>query len=121
VDLFGQANAEFIGERQVSSTAGSSTSCAGARLSPGGTPILSLKRHRPGRRDQPASCRAWRRTPSRSPAPTWAWVVTEHGSADLRDLPLDARAEALIGVASPAHRAALATDMGAHAQRCRGP
>jgi acyl-CoA hydrolase len=31
-------------------------------------------------------------------------VITEHGVADLRGASLDARAEALIAVAAPAHR-----------------
>jgi acyl-CoA hydrolase len=35
-------------------------------------------------------------------------VITEHGVADLRGLSLDARAEALIGVADPGHRDRLA-------------
>jgi acyl-CoA hydrolase len=34
-------------------------------------------------------------------------VVTEHGVAELRDLSLDARAEALIGIAAPEHRDSL--------------
>jgi acyl-CoA hydrolase len=35
-------------------------------------------------------------------------VITEHGRAHLRGLDLGARAEALIAVADPAHRDALA-------------
>ena len=35
-------------------------------------------------------------------------IVTEHGSAELRGLGLDARAEALIAIAAPEHRPALA-------------
>ena len=35
-------------------------------------------------------------------------VVTEHGVAELRGLGLDARAAALIDIAAPDHRAALA-------------
>jgi acyl-CoA hydrolase len=35
-------------------------------------------------------------------------VVTEHGVADLRGTTLDERARALIAVAAPAHREALA-------------
>jgi acyl-CoA hydrolase len=35
-------------------------------------------------------------------------VITEHGVADLRGRTLDERAQALIGVASPAHRDGLA-------------
>ena len=36
-------------------------------------------------------------------------VVTEHGVAELRGLSLDARAQALIAIAHPSHRAGLAT------------
>jgi acyl-CoA hydrolase len=35
-------------------------------------------------------------------------VITEHGVADLRGLTLDGRAEALMAVAEPGHRDALA-------------
>jgi acyl-CoA hydrolase len=35
-------------------------------------------------------------------------VVTEHGAARLYGLDLDARAQALIGIADPAHQNALA-------------
>jgi acyl-CoA hydrolase len=35
-------------------------------------------------------------------------VVTEHGVAELRGLGMDARAAALIGIAAPEHRDALA-------------
>jgi len=35
-------------------------------------------------------------------------VVTEHGAAQLRELSMDARAQALIDIAAPEHRAALA-------------
>ncbi len=34
-------------------------------------------------------------------------VITEHGTAELRGLPLSERAEALIAIAHPDHRAAL--------------
>ncbi|HWK85518.1 MAG TPA: acetyl-CoA hydrolase/transferase C-terminal domain-containing protein [Caldimonas sp.] len=37
-------------------------------------------------------------------------VVTEHGVAELRGLGLDARAEALVAIAAPEHRAALADE-----------
>jgi acetyl-CoA hydrolase len=41
------------------------------------------------------------------PAPEAGIVVTEHGVADLGDLDAAARAEALIAIAAPEHRAAL--------------
>ena len=40
-------------------------------------------------------------------------IVTEHGVADLRGLSIEARAEALIAVASPLYRNRLATDWSA--------
>jgi acyl-CoA hydrolase len=40
-------------------------------------------------------------------------IVTEHGTADLRGLSIDARAEALIDVAAPSHRDRLAEDWSA--------
>jgi acyl-CoA hydrolase len=37
-------------------------------------------------------------------------VITEHGIASIRHLDIDARAQALIGIADPDHRDALATE-----------
>lgn len=107
VDLFGQANAEFQGGRQISGTGGLTDFLRGARLSDGGLPILAL----------PASARGGGitrivpRLPQTAVSVTRAdvgLVITEHGVADLRGLTLDGRAEALIAVADPGHRDALA-------------
>ncbi len=112
IDLFGQANAEFQDGRQVSGIGGLTDFLRGARLSDGGVPILAL----------PASARKdsiSRIVPRLSlgavsvPRADVAVVITEHGTADLRGLDLDARAQALIGVASPAHRDRLANDWSA--------
>ncbi len=107
VDLFGQANAEFQGGRQISGTGGLTDFLRGARLSEGGLPILAL----------PASARGGEisrivpRLPQTAVSVARAdvgLVITEHGAADLRGLTLDGRAEALIAVAEPAHRDGLA-------------
>ncbi|HYE44679.1 MAG TPA: acetyl-CoA hydrolase/transferase C-terminal domain-containing protein [Caulobacter sp.] len=106
IDLFGQANAEFQGGRQVSGIGGLTDFLRGARFSEGGVPILAL----------PASAKGdsiSRIVPRLSPGAVSVpradvgVVITEHGVADLRGLTLDERAQALIGVASPAHRAGL--------------
>lgn len=106
IDLFGQANAEFQGGRQISGIGGLTDFLRGARLSDGGLPILAL----------PASAKGdsiSRIVPRLSPGVVSVpradigLVITEHGVADLRGRTLDERAQALIGVASPAHRDAL--------------
>ncbi|MDP1630843.1 MAG: acetyl-CoA hydrolase/transferase C-terminal domain-containing protein [Caulobacter sp.] len=107
IDLFGQANAEFQTGRQISGVGGLTDFLRGARLSEGGLPILAL----------PASARRGEisrivpRLPPVAvsvPRADVGLVITEHGVADLRGLTLDGRAEALIGIAEPAHRDGLA-------------
>ena len=106
VDLFGQANAEFVGGRQISGGGGLVDFARGAQASPGGEAVFAL------------NSTAKRGTVSRivarldTPATTLTRadidvVVTEHGAADLRGLDLDARAAALIGIADPAFQAML--------------
>lgn len=107
VDLFGQANAEFQGGRQISGTGGLTDFLRGARLSEGGLPILAL----PASAKGGAITRIVPRLPQTAVSVTRAdvgLVITEHGVADVRGLTLDGRAEALIAVADPGHRDALA-------------
>jgi acetyl-CoA hydrolase len=40
-------------------------------------------------------------------------IVTEHGVADLRGLPLAGRIDRMLAIADPAHREALAADLAA--------
>jgi acyl-CoA hydrolase len=103
VDLFGQANAEFIDGRQVSGVGGLTDFLRGARLSDGGVPIVALA----------ATAKAGqisRIVPRLAPGAVsvpradMGVVVTEHGHADLRSLDLDGRAQALIAIAAPEHR-----------------
>lgn len=106
VDLFGQAFAELTPGGLMSGPGGASDFARGARVG-GGTRIVVL----------PAS--AARGTISRIVAPGAGSgpvslgrmdidiVATEHGAADLRGKTYQARADALIGIAAPDHRAAL--------------
>ncbi|HYG26770.1 MAG TPA: acetyl-CoA hydrolase/transferase C-terminal domain-containing protein [Caulobacteraceae bacterium] len=107
VDLFGQANAEFIGGRQVSGVGGLTDFLRGARLSEGGVPIVALNATAKGR-----SRIVPRLAPNAVSVPRadMGVVVTEHGQADLRGLSLDDRAQALIATAAPEHRDALSNE-----------
>ena len=108
VDLLGQANAEMIRGRQVSSAGGITDFMRGARLSPGGLAIVALPSTTKGgtvsrivaHLDEGAAVSVARAD--------MEVVVTEHGIADLRDKSVDARAEALIAIAAPAFRDQLA-------------
>jgi acyl-CoA hydrolase len=107
IDLFGQANAEFQNGRQISGTGGLTDFLRGARLSEGGLPILAL----PASAKGGAISRIIPRLPPTAvsvPRSDVGLVITEHGVADLRGQTLDGRAEALIAVAEPTHRDALA-------------
>lgn len=111
VDLFGQVNAEWIGGRQVAGAGGLIDFLRGAWVSEGGVPVIAL----------PASARddTLSRIVPRLPDPASIGradpvvVVTEHGVADLRGLSIEARAQALIAVASPSHRDRLEADWSA--------
>ena len=111
VDLFGQINAEWVDGRQVSGAGGLIDFMRGAWASEGGVPIIALpattkgdtvSRVVPRLPDPPSIGRA-------DPVV----VVTEHGTADLRGLSIEARAQALIAVAAPSHRDRLQADWSA--------
>lgn len=103
VDLFGQANAEFMAGRQISGIGGLTDFLRGARLSEGGVPIVALAATAKG---GSLSRIVPRLDPNAVSVPRadLAVVVTEYGVADLRGLSLEGRAQALIGVAAPQHR-----------------
>jgi acyl-CoA hydrolase len=104
VDLFGQVNGELINGKQISGIGGSSDFNRGARLSREGRSIIAL----------PASARGKSRIVAQIAGPVSQaradadHIVTEYGTASLRYRSIDARAEALIAIADPAHRDALA-------------
>lgn len=106
VDLFGQANLEMLGGRMVSGCGGAPDFASGAALSPGGISIIAL----PSTGGRDAAPRILPRLDGICSLPRTAIdvVVSEHGAADLRGLPVVARAERLIAIAAPQHRGALA-------------
>jgi acyl-CoA hydrolase len=108
VDLFGQANAEMVDGRQVSSAGGITDFMRGARLAEGGVGIVAL----------PATARGGavsRIVPALAPGTAVSIargdmdvVVTEYGVADLRNRSIDDRARSLIDIAAPPFRDGLA-------------
>lgn len=113
VDLFGQVNGERVGGMIQAGSGGLPAFAQGAMASPGGRLLICLgatarkgtvSRIVPVLGDQ-SLC-----TLPRYLADA---VVTEHGVAELRGMSLDARAEALIGIAAPEHRARLQEAWGA--------
>lgn len=107
VDLFGQANLETADGRVVSGIGGAADFARGARLSPGGLSIVAL----PSGHGRPAQSRIVPRLEDgvvSLPRTDVDVVATEHGAADLRGLDVHRRAEALMAVAAPALRPALA-------------
>lgn len=108
VDLFGQVNAERAGGVIQAGAGGMPAFAQGALASPGGRLLIclgstarkgSLSRIVPTL-DGQALCTL--------PRYLADGVVTEHGVAELRGLSLDARADALVAIAAPEHRTALA-------------
>jgi acyl-CoA hydrolase len=110
VDLLGQANAEIVGGRQVSSAGGITDFMRGARLSPGGFAIVAL----PSTARRGTVSRIVSRLDGDAAVSVGRGdmdlVVTEHGIADLRDKTIDQRAEALIAVAAPRFRDELSAE-----------
>jgi acyl-CoA hydrolase len=107
VDLFGQGNAEFLGPAQISGGGGLTDFLRGAALSAQGRPVCALVSTAKGGALSRIVPRLAHGAVSVSRA-DMGIVVTEHGSADLRGLDVEARAQALIGLAAPAHRNTLA-------------
>ena len=105
VELFGQCKAAMLGGRQVSGAGGFHDFLRGAGASKGGRGIVAL----PSSAGETSRIVPVLATPSIATGPRndCDIVVTEHGIARLRDLHLDARAEALIAIAHPAHRGSL--------------
>jgi acyl-CoA hydrolase len=116
VDLWGQANAEMVDGRHVSSAGGIGDFIRGARAAPGGLAIIAL----------PATARDGRVSrivPQLADTVVSVGrtdvdvVVTEHGVARLRHASIDERAEALIAIAAPAFRDELAAAWSARRKR----
>ena len=109
IDLFGQANAEQAAGRLISGVGGLSDFMRGAGAAPGGLPILALPSETPNGKFSRIVARLPQGVTTLSRTEV-AIVVTEHGSVDLRNLDMDARAQALISVAAPGRRGELEAD-----------
>ncbi len=111
VDLFGQANAEFINGRQVSGTGGLVDFLRGAGEAENGRGILALaSTARKG-----SISRIVPRLPSDATSIARAdvdTVVTEHGVAHLKHKTIEQRAQAIIEIADPHFRDHLAAQWG---------
>jgi acyl-CoA hydrolase len=104
VDLHGNINLEWLGGRRISSVGGAPDYVRGALGSPGGRSIIALPST-----SRSGESRIVARLEKASIPADWAdTVVTEHGVAELRGLSPERRAEQLIAVTAPEHRAALA-------------
>jgi acyl-CoA hydrolase len=109
VDITGQVCADSIGDRQYSGVGGQMDFIRGAALSEGGKPIIAL----PSMTSNGESRIVSMLKPAAGVVTTRAhvhFVVTEHGIADLFGKNLRQRAAALIAIAHPAHRDALAAE-----------
>ena len=100
VDLYGQANAEFLGSRYVGTIGGQSDYFRAARRSCGGLAILALA----SSVDMPSKSRVVARiannyvTTAQSDVDI---VVTEHGAADIRATTLAERRKLITSLADP--------------------
>ncbi|MBK9516829.1 MAG: acetyl-CoA hydrolase/transferase family protein [Anaeromyxobacter sp.] len=109
VDLTGQVVSDSIGDQIHSGVGGQMDFIRGAALSEGGKPIIALKSTTSGGESRIVSYLK----PGAGVVTTRAhvhFVVTEHGIADLWGKNLRQRAAALIAIAHPAHRDALAAE-----------
>jgi len=101
IDLFGQINAEFAGGRQISGTGGSVDFMRAAKASKGGRSIVAMNATARGGSVSRIVPRVELVTALRTDVDI---VVTEYGVADIKHLPNQARAEALIEIAAPEFR-----------------
>lgn len=105
VDLFGAINCESVKGRPISGVGGGTDYMRGARLSEGGRSVIALVAEAKGLSRIVPRLEAGATSVARADIDI---LVTEFGIARLRELSIDARAEAIIGVAAPGHRAMLA-------------
>ncbi len=112
VDVFGQINCEFAGSRTLAGVGGAVDFLRGARLSPGGKPIVMVQSV--GKQGESRIVPRLT-TPSVSIARCDAPIlVTEHGAIDLEPLDTEARAQAIISLAAPQHRGDLVAAWSQH-------
>lgn len=103
VDLTGQVNSEVAGGRYLGGVGGIADFLRGAMRSAGGVPVVALP-STGGGRSRIVPRLSGPATLARSDA---CVIVTEHGAADLRGLPVSARIRRMIAIAHPDHRETL--------------
>jgi acetyl-CoA hydrolase len=108
VDLTGQVNTETIFGRYVGAVGGAADFMRAAARSPGGLPITVL----PSTAGTSSRIVAKLTGPASVARSDAGVIVTEHGVADLRGLPLRERQQRMLAVADPAHRGALEAQTG---------
>lgn len=104
IDLYGQVNAEFIDDHEYGGSGGQYDFVKGAALARGGKSIVALASTARKGTVSTIVPRVPMVTDTRMDVD---WVVTEFGAARLRGKSTKQRAEALIALAHPDHRAAL--------------
>ena len=120
VDMNGQACAHCLGKKTYSGLGGAFEFASGALLSPGGKSISCLPSTttlKDGRKVSNIVAQFEQGARITIPEHTIDWVVTEFGAARLKFMPLERRAEALIGIAHPDFREDLARSMSAAGMR----
>ena len=104
VDLWGQLNAESVRGRQIAGTGGSVDFMRGAQRSRGGKSILAMTATAAGGKVSRIVGNLARGTVATALRTDIDFVVTEHGVADLRNMPATQRPDALIDIAAPQFR-----------------
>ncbi|MBP2839301.1 acetyl-CoA hydrolase/transferase C-terminal domain-containing protein [Pseudomonas sp. PNP] len=103
VDIGGQVNSEVAGGRYVGGVGGILDFLRAAQSSRGGVPIIALPSTAGGRSRIVTALSG----PVTVPRGDGCVIITEHGIADLRGMPLAERPRQLIAIAAPEHREAL--------------
>jgi itaconate CoA-transferase len=101
IDLYGQVNAEFIGDHEYSGSGGQFDFVKGASLAPNGKSIIALQSTAKHGTISSIVPRATMVTDDRMDV---EYVATEFGIVNLRGKSTKQRAEALIGIAHPDHQ-----------------
>ncbi len=104
IDLYGQVNAEFIGDHEYSGSGGQFDFVKGASLARRGKSIIAIQSTAKKGTVSSIVPKVAMVTDVRMDV---EWVVTEHGAVNLRGKSTKERAEALIGIAHPDFRAEL--------------
>ena len=107
VDLTGQINAEVAAGSYVGAVGGAIDFARGAHRSWGGLPIMALASVLGSGEKMATRIVAKLNGPVSTPRADAGLVVTEHGVADLRGLPLRERARRMVDIAHPQFREAL--------------